>query len=117
MVNLNTSRIEIIAILFCISFLALLVRLILKKQLREEYIIVWIVVLLLLSFFVICRSELDRLAALAGIFYSPSLLFLLFFGGLLIFCLHLSIVVSKQSRNIKELSQKIALMEQEIKQL
>ena len=114
MEQLNTNRIEYLALLFCCCLLVLLTRLIMKRRLREEYIIIWIGVLMALLFFSVFRSKLDALAELTGIVYPPSLLFLFFFGALLFYCLHLSVVASKQSENIKELAQKIAILEEKL---
>lgn len=111
---LNTDRIEYLALFFCCALLVLLTRLVMKRRLREEYIIVWIGVLIALLFFTIFRGKLDSLAQLTGIVYPPSLLFLFFFAALLFYCLHLSVVASKQSENIKELAQKIAILEEKV---
>lgn len=109
---INPFRIQIIALLFCAFLLILLFRLILKKQLREEYIIIWLFFFEFLMLFAVFRSKIDELAAWAGIYYSPSLLFLVIIAVLVIFCLHLSVAVSKHSNQIKELAQKIAIMEE-----
>ncbi|MFN4254020.1 MAG: DUF2304 domain-containing protein [Saprospiraceae bacterium] len=114
MTNIDPHRIETIAIVFCLGLLLLLFRLILKRRLREEYVFVWLGVFVALTFFAVFRMQLDYFAALLGVFYAPSLLFLLFFTALLFYCLHLSIVVSKQGNQIKELAQKIALLENEV---
>lgn len=114
MANIDPHRIETLSLIFCLAFLFLLFRLILKRRLREEYVFVWLGVFSALTFFAVFRSKLDQLAELVGVFYAPSLLFLIFFGALLFYCLHLSIVVSKQSNQVKELAQKIALLEKEI---
>ncbi len=114
METVNTDRIEYLALICCCALLVFLINLIMKRKLREEYIIVWITVLGALLFFSIFRGTLDALAQLTGIIYAPSLLFLFIFGGLLFYCLHLSIVASKQSENIKELAQKLAILEEKL---
>lgn len=114
MENIDTHRIEALAMLFCLLLLLLLVRLILHRKLREEYILVWIGVLVTLIFFAVFRSQLDKLAALTGIHYAPSLLFLVFIAAMLAYSLHLSVVVSGQGHQIKELAQKIAILEEEM---
>jgi hypothetical protein len=115
MSNINPFRIQIIALLFCACLIILLFKLILKQRLREEYIIIWLFLFIFLMFFAIFRAEIDQMAAWVGIYYSPSLVFLLLIGVCVIFCLHLSVVASKQSNQIKELAQKIALMEEKNK--
>jgi hypothetical protein len=114
MEKLNTDRVEWVALLFCLAFVLLLINLILRKRLREEYILIWLLVALVLIFFTVFRQQLDALAALAGVYYAPSLLFLIIFGGVLVYSLHLSVVLSKQAEQIKTLAQKIAIMEREM---
>ena len=69
-------RIQILSIIGSVFFLLFIGRLILRGKLREEYAIIWVVctvALLVLSFW---RAGLDRIAALLGVFYAPSLIFL-----------------------------------------
>jgi hypothetical protein len=114
MENIDSHRIEIVAILFCICLLLLLVRLIMHRKLQEEYILVWIGVLIALAFFAIFRGQLDRIATLIGVHYAPSFLFLIIIAAMLVYSLHLSVVVSSQGNQIKELAQKIAILEEKL---
>jgi hypothetical protein len=111
MENVNPHRIETVALLFCGILLLLLGRLIMRRRLREEYILVWCGALGLLLLCVLFREHLDELAHFIGVYYAPSLLFLIIFGAMLVYSLHLSVTVSGQEHKIKELAQKIALLE------
>lgn len=114
---MNPARIQYVAILFCLILLVFLVRLILKRKLREEYIVVWLFALIGFLFIALFRNEMDVLAKWLGVFYSPSLLFMVFMAAVLMYSLHLSIVSSKMHWNIKHLTARLAIMQQELEEL
>ena len=107
-------KIKVIVTLIAIGFLAYVSRLILKRRLKEEYAIIWFVstfILALLSF----RSDLlDTVAVLLGVAFAPNLLFagIIFIG--MVYLLHLSVKLSKQQEQTKNLTQEIALLRQAI---
>jgi hypothetical protein len=87
-----------------------------KDKLREEYAIVWILLNIVLVIFAIWRDALERVSVFLGIYYPPSFLFLCGFGTVIIFLIHLSIVNSKQHRQIRDISQEIALLKARFEQ-
>lgn len=107
-------RIQIVSIIGSVLFLIVIGRLILKGKLREEYAIVWIIAtgaLLLLS---IWRKGLEVLAASLGVFYAPSLLFLVALFAITAFLVHLSVVATKLQSQNKILAQELALLRNEM---
>lgn len=117
METLNPARIQYLAIFFSVALLLFLMSLILKRKLREEYIVVWLLALAGLLFISFFREKMDIFAKWLGVFYSPSLLFLVIIAAILLFSLHLSIVSSKLYWSIKELSSKFALLQREVEEL
>lgn len=117
METINPARIQYLAIFFSFALLIFLINLILKRKLREEYIVVWLLALAGLLFISLFREKMDVFAKWLGVFYSPSLLFLVIIAAILLFSLHLSIVSSKLYWNIKELSSKFALLQREVEEL
>lgn len=107
------DKIQIMAIIAVIFFLALITRFIVKGKLRTEYSIIWILMGMMLLVFSVWRESLDLLAAFFGVYYAPSLIFIFFFFMVFIFLIHLSVVNSKQHEQIKKLAQEIALMKGE----
>jgi hypothetical protein len=107
-------KIKVIVTLVAIGFLMYVSRLILRRRLKEEYAIIWFVstfILALLSF----RSDLlDTVAALLGIAFAPNLLFAGVIFIVMIYLLHLSVKLSKQQEQTKNLTQEIALLRQAI---
>ena len=88
----------------------LVLELIRRGRLKERYALLWLfssIVLLVLS---LSRSLLEYLSRLIGIYYPPSLLFLIAFVFLLLITLHFSSVISGLSEKNKRLAQEMALL-------
>jgi hypothetical protein len=114
MENVIPYRLQIIAIATALAFMFFIFRLIAKGKLREEYSFIWIICTALLLLFSIWRNGLDVIAKLLGIFYAPSLIFLAAIFAIVIFLVHLSVVNSKQHKQIKELTQEMALLKDKL---
>lgn len=110
MQDLISTRIQIASILASLSFLFLIARLIVRGRIREEYSIIWLCCTVLLLVFSIWREGLNVVAQLFGVFYPPSLVFMAATFAIIIFLVHLSIVVSKLQRQLKDAAQEIALL-------
>lgn len=106
------DKIQIVAIIAVVFFMALIARFILKGKLRTEYSIIWILMGLIFLVFSLWRESLDLLAGFFGVYYAPSLIFIFFFFMIFIFLIHLSVVNSKQHEQIKKLAQELALMKE-----
>ena len=94
--------------------LLLVLELVRRRHLREEYALLWLatgVVLLLLS---LSRPLLDSLAALTGIFYPPSALFLVALLFVLTILLHFSVILTRLSQQNRELAQQLALLRHDL---
>jgi len=111
------STIQIVLIAVCFVMVTFIFSMIRKRKLREEYSLLWIVGSIVMAVFVLWRDLLEILAEHLGIFYAPNVLLLigLFFGVLMF--LHLTVVVSKQADENKNLVQKIALLQNMIEEL
>jgi hypothetical protein len=108
------DKVQIVAIMAALFFIALIVRFILKGKMRTEYSIIWIFMGILLAVFAFWRESLDLLAGFFQVHYAPSLVFMFFFFMIFIFLIHLSVVNSKQHEQIKKLTQEIALMKEKL---
>lgn len=114
MENVVSYRLQIIAIITALVFMFFIFRLIAKGKLREEYSFIWIVCTVLLLLFSIWRNGLDVIAKLLGIFYAPSIIFLAAIFAIVIFLVHLSVVNSRQHKQIKDLTQEMALLKEKL---
>jgi len=115
MENVIPYRIQLLSIFGALAFMFFIFRLIFKGKLREEYSIIWIICTVLLLVFAFWRNGLDVIASALGIFYAPSLIFLGAIFAIVIFLVHLSVVNSKQHQQIKDLSQEMALLKEQLR--
>jgi hypothetical protein len=109
--------IKVLAIAGSATLLFLVFELIRRGRLKERYALLWLfsgLVLLILS---LSRSLLESLSRLVGIYYPPSLLFLIAFIFLLLITLHFSAVISGLSEKNKHLAQEIALLRQSLEEM
>ena len=109
--------VKLLAIAGSATLLVLVLELIRRGRLKERYSLLWLfsgIVLLVLS---LSRSLLEYFSRLIGIYYPPSLLFLIAFVFLLLITLHFSAVISGLSEKNKRLTQDIALLHQAVEEL
>ncbi len=114
MENILATRIQIIIILFVLIFLCFIFRLVTKGKLREEYSIIWIISGVLFLVFAFWREGLDVFSKIMGIYYAPTLLFMIAIFAIVLFLVHLSVVNSRQHEEIKKMAQEIALLKKKI---
>src|SRR3972149_2927460 len=101
--------IQIFAIIFSLGVFIGIVDLIRRGMLKEQYAILWLVSAVVLLGLSLWRELLHLIAALLGVAYPPSLLFLVAFLFLLLIVLYFSVIISSLSERNKKLSQEIAI--------
>jgi hypothetical protein len=111
------NTIQIVAICVSVALLGMVVELVRRRLLVEEYSFVWIICsasLLLLSLF---RGALHALARWLGIDYPPSLLLLVLFFFVFIGLLSFSVVVSAQRAQLRKLFEETAILAARLRDL
>jgi hypothetical protein len=113
---LETFRVQLVAIAVSVALIVLIVDLIRRRKLREQYSLLWLVAGAVMLLFSIWRGLLDTVAHFLGVAYAPSVLFLaaLFFGILLL--IHFNVAISTLGEQVKTLAQEIALLKTELPQ-
>ena len=109
--------VKALAIAGSATLLFLVLELIRRGRLKERYALLWLFSSLVLLILSLSRSLLELFSRLIGIYYPPSLLFLIAFVFLLLITLHFSAVISGLSDKNKRLAQELALLRQEVEQL
>jgi hypothetical protein len=109
------SRLTLVAALAVVLVLAVIVELIRRHRLQERYALLWILTGGVMLVLAVWRGALHAFADLLGVAYPPSALFMV--AGLFVFVvlLHYSTVLSRLSEQNKTLAQKIALLEQKLR--
>lgn len=110
-------RVQILAILTSLAILTIILVLVYKRRLREEYSLLWLlaaITLLVLSLF---RGALTRVAGFLQVSYAPSLLFAVSAVlGLMIMLSHAVAITTLVRRN-RDIAQKLAVLEWRLEQL
>ena len=110
------TRLTFVAAIAVVLVLGVIVELIRRHRLQERYALLWIATGGVMLVLAIWRQALDGFAHLVGVAYPPSALFMV--AGLFVFVvlLHYSTVLSRLSDQNKTLAQKIALLEQQVRE-
>ncbi len=114
----NVMRVEVIMILGPVLMLLIVLELVRRRRLREDYSLLWLMtfgVLVGLSLF--RNSLLEMIAGVMGIAYPPTALFVIGFGLLLLVMIQFSVVITRLTRENKEAAQHIALLDTRVHEL
>lgn len=99
-----------ILILFSIGFIIIVIDLVRRRKLKEQYSILWIIVGAVLIIFSFNISLVETLSKWLDVFYPPALIFLVGMIFNFVLILHLTVVVSKLFDQVLKLTQEIALL-------
>ncbi len=108
------EKIQIIALGGSVLFLLFIFELIRRKKLLEAYALIWFLMGAVFIFISVFTNLLIKFSTFIGIYYPPATLFLLLIIGIIMILVQLSIIISKQNKNIKDLTQKVAVLEKKI---
>jgi len=108
--------IQILSILFSFFLLVLIVYLIRKKKIREEYAILWIAVFFVFLILSLFRGIIDKISLLLGIQYLPASLFLILIGCTFLLMFHFSLVISDLKKKINAMATALAILEEGLSQ-
>jgi len=111
------GKIQIISILASSLFLVVVVEAVRQRRMKDAYSLLWI--LLGGSFLVLAiwRNALELVSKFIGIYYPPSTLFLFMLCSLFLIVFQYSLLLTKRSDDIRNLSQSLALVEERLRQL
>jgi hypothetical protein len=109
-------RVSIVAAIAAIILLAVIFELIRSRRLQERYALLWLATGGVILFFALWRGALGEFADLVGIAYPPSALFVVASFFILVVLLHYSTVISELSERNLALAQRLALLEQQLKE-
>jgi len=108
--------IQILSILFSFFLLVLIVFLIRKKKIREEYAILWIAIFFVFLILSLFRGIIDKISLLLGIQYQPASLFLILIACTFLLMFHFSLVISDLKKKINAMASALAILEEGLSQ-
>ncbi|MBI5739442.1 MAG: DUF2304 domain-containing protein [Nitrospirae bacterium] len=98
-----------------LGFFLVVLELVRKKRFREELSIIWLFFSLSIAASSVIDLVIDPLAGMLHISYPPAFAFMLISIVMIISLLYFSLVTSDLKSRVKELTQKVALLEFEFK--
>jgi hypothetical protein len=111
------ERVQIIAVAGSVLLLLVVLELVRRRKLTEEYSFLWIAAcggLLVLS---IWREILHTVARWLGVHYPPMVLLLVLIGVVFVASLCFSVIVSRQRQQIERLIEESAILTAEMREL
>ncbi len=111
------ERQTIVAIALAVSMLIVVVELVRKRKLREEYSFLWVGTAVILIVLALKQDLILELSKLFGAAQSSSTLFFLALVFLMLLSLQFSVRLSRLTFRNKALIQRIALLEREMEEL
>ena len=114
---IDANRSIILAIGASIIALLVILELVRRRRLGEEYSLLWLATAIVMLVVGVWRELLYSLANAVGIHYPPNLLFLLAALFLLFIQVYLSTVITKLTQENKEIAQQVALLRYEVEGL
>lgn len=109
-----SPRQKIFAIAVAVLLILLIIELIRRRKLREEYALVWLAVGVGIVVLVWRYGILEWVTRLIGAVMPTTTLFLFAFFFLLVMAMHFSIKLSKLTGQIKDLTQEIGILRTEL---
>jgi hypothetical protein len=109
--------VTLFAALSSLMIFAVIIELIRRGRLREQYALLWLGTASVILVLGLWRDGLNELADALGIAYPPNALFVLAIAFMLLLLLHYSTVISKLSDRTTTLTQRIAILEERLREL
>lgn len=111
------DRIQVVALAVSIALLLIVLELVRRRKITEEYSFIWILSSLLLLALSIRREILHAAARWLGIYYPPILLVMVLIVIVFAASLGFSIIVSRQRQQIERLIEETAILSAELRDL
>lgn len=112
-----TDPVQVVSVAVSVALLALVIELVRRRRLTEEYSFIWIVCGAALFVLSVWRRGLDLAAAVLGVYYPPAVLLLVLTFFVIVVSLYFSVVVSRQRQQIEKLVEEIALLDADVRAL
>jgi hypothetical protein len=110
-------RTRVFVILAGVAILLFILNLVRKKQLREQYSLLWILASLVLCLSAVFIDGVEKVSHLVGIYYPPAFLFLIAILMILVLQFHFSTVISSLREQNKALIQDVGILSSELERL
>jgi hypothetical protein len=110
------NLVQVGAVIVSGALLLLVIDLVRRRKLTEEYSFIWIVCAVALLVLSLWRDILHATARWLGVYYPPALLLLVLIFFVFVASLYFSVVISSQRRQIERLVEEVALLDQRLRE-
>jgi len=110
-------RTQILIVILSVTLLAVVLNMVRRRHVREQYALLWIAACVVLMLSAILIRYLDALSRIVGIFYPPAFLFLVAILLIVVLQVHFSVVTSSLKEQARTLTQHLGLLENEVRGL
>ena len=111
------DRVQVVALIGSVLLLLLVLELVRRRRLADEYSALWIISAILLIALSLRRDLVDLAARWLGVYYPPAILVLMLVGIVFVASLSFSVILSRQQRQISRLIEENAIMAAELRDL
>jgi hypothetical protein len=111
------DRVEVIALLGALAWLALIVEMVRRRRFSEGYSLLWLLSGVAVLALALWRDLLEAMAQVLGIFYAPTALFVIAFGLILLLNVQQSALLCEMERRNADLAQRLALLTLQVERL
>jgi hypothetical protein len=111
------AGVHLIALVLAIVTITVLVELLRRRQLRQKYVLTWIVVGVVVAAIAISPGTFNRAAKAMGVINPADLLVVLAALFLLLVCVHLSWEVGRLEERSRRLAEELALVRNDVDRL
>jgi hypothetical protein len=110
-------RTQWLIILVSLTLLVIVLNMVRKRQLREQYSLLWIGACAVLLLSAVLIRAVDALAHAVGIFYPPAFVFLVAILLIVVLQVHFSVVISSLKEQTRTLTQDLGILEDQVRSL
>jgi len=111
------ERVQVVSLAVSVALLVVVLELVRRRKLTEEYSYLWIVASIALVALSARRQVLDASARWLGVYYPPMVLVMAFILMVFVASLWFSVIVSRQRQQIERLIEDTAILQAEIREL
>ena len=112
-----SNLVQLVAVAISGLLLVLVIDLVRRRKLTEEYSFIWLLCALALLVLSLWRDILHVSARWLGVYYPPAVLLLVLIFFVFVASLYFSVVISGQRRQIEHLVEELAILEARLRQV
>lgn len=111
---MDFTKIQYFAVAGSIITFVMIIELVRRKKIKEQYSLLWIIFSLVFIVFSFWQNGIDLLGETVGIAYRPAAFFLLLILAMFFILIQYSVIISKLSTQNKEMAQEIGLLKEKV---